>query len=67
MEENWQMIFSSSLEHKLKIAQAVLEDEGIKSVIINKKDSFYLFGELELYVHADQVLKAKQIIKKESL
>ncbi len=67
MEENWQKVYSSSFEHKIEITQAVLEAEGIKSVIINKKDSFYLFGELELYVHADQVLKAKQLIKKESL
>ncbi len=67
MEENWRKVYSSPFEHKLEIAQAVLEDEGIRSVIINKKDSFYLFGELELYVHADQVIKAKQIIKKESL
>ncbi len=67
MEANWQKVYSSSFEHKLEIAQAVLEDEGIRSVVINKKDSFYLFGELELYVHADHVLKAKQIIKKESL
>ncbi len=67
MEENWQKVYSSSFEHKIEITQAVLEDEGIKSVIINKKDSFYLFGELELYVHADHVIKARQIIKKESL
>ncbi len=67
MEENWSKVYSSAFEHKMEITQAVLEDEGIKSVIINKKDSFYLFGELELYVHADQVMKAKQIIKKESL
>ena len=67
MEENWKKVYSSSFEHKIEITQAVLEDEGIKSVIINKKDSFYLFGELELYVHADHVIKAKQIIKKESL
>lgn len=67
MEKNWKKVYSSSFEHKMEIAQAVLEDEGIKSVIINKKDSFYLFGELELYVHADQVLRAKQILKKESL
>lgn len=67
MEENWQKIYSSAYEHKLEIVKAVLEDEGIRSVIMNKKDSAYLFGELELYVHPDDVLKAKQIINKESL
>ncbi|MDR4988481.1 MAG: DUF2007 domain-containing protein [Bacteroidales bacterium] len=67
MEDNWQKIYSSSFEHKLELVKAVLEDEGINSVIINKKDSAYLFGELELYVHADDVLKSKQIINKEAL
>lgn len=67
MEENWQKIYSSSFEHKIEFVQAVLEDEGITSVIINKKDSAYLFGELELYVHADNVMKAKQVIIKGSL
>ncbi len=67
MEENWQKIYSSAFEHKIEFAQAVLEDEGITSVIINKKDSAYLFGELELYVHADDVMKSKQIINKGSL
>lgn len=55
------------MEHKVEIVQAVLKDAGIESVIMNKKDSAYLFGELELYVQADDVLKAKQIINKESL
>lgn len=67
MEENWHKVYSSPFEHKAEIVSAVLEDEGIRCVVINKKDSAYLFGELELYVHRDFVLRAKQIIKKESL
>lgn len=67
MEENWEKIYSSAFEHKIEFVQAVLKDEGITSVIINKKDSAYLFGELELYVHADNVMKSKQIINKGSL
>jgi hypothetical protein len=67
MEENWQKVYSSSFEHKVEIVSAVLEDHDIKSVVMNKKDSAYLFGELELYVQSDDVLKAKQIINKESL
>ncbi len=67
MKDNWQKIYSNTLEHKLKIVQAVLKDAGIRSVIMNKKDSAYLFGELELYVQTDDVMKAKQIINKELL
>jgi len=45
----------------------VLEDLEIESVVVNKKDSAYLFGEIELYVHADNVLKARLIINREEL
>lgn len=67
MDENWEVIYSSQKEHKVEIVKAVLENEGIDSVIVNKKDSFYLFGELELYVNAENVIGAKRIINKESL
>jgi hypothetical protein len=67
MDKNWQIIYSSVYEHKVRIVKAVLKDMDIDSVIINKKDSAYLFGELELYVHADNVIHAKRIINKEAL
>ncbi len=67
MTDNWKKVYSNTLQHKVEIVQAVLKDQDIASVIMNKKDSAYLFGEIELYVQADNVLKAKQIIKKEAL
>lgn len=67
MEESWQLIYSSTFLHKVEIVKAVLDDFEIESVVVNKKDSFYLFGEIELYVHADNVLKARLIINREEL
>jgi type III secretory pathway lipoprotein EscJ len=67
MEDNWQQIYSSSQEHKVKIVQALLEEHGIQSIAVNKKDRAYLFGTIELYVHPDHVIRAMQIVKKESL
>ena len=67
MEEHWQVIYSSTFQHKVEIVKAVLEDADIESVIVNKKDSAYLFGDIELYVHADNVLRARQIINREEL
>ncbi len=67
MDEKWQKIYSSVYEHKVEIVKAVLKDINIDSVIVNKKDSAYLFGDLELYVHADQVIRAKRIINDETL
>ncbi len=67
MDDKWQKIYSSGHEHKVEIVKAVLKDMDIDSVIVNKKDSAYLFGDLELYVHADQVIRAKRIINDETL
>jgi hypothetical protein len=63
-EDNWKLVYSSSDPIQVEIFKGVLEEEGIRAIIINKKDSAYLFGEAELYVNVDDVLKANQIIKK---
>ncbi|MFA5575013.1 MAG: hypothetical protein WC994_08165 [Brumimicrobium sp.] len=42
-----------------------LEEEGIQVYVINKMDSAYNnFGEIELYVSHEDVVKAKYIIEK---
>lgn len=67
MTDNWQMIYSSQLLYKVEIVKAVLENSDIESVIVNRKDSLYHVGEIELYVKYDDVLRAKQIIYREKL
>ena len=61
------MIFSSSAVIHVEILRGVLEDNGIEAVIINKKDSAYLFGEAELYVNSDDAFSANQIISKTAI
>jgi len=65
--DDWKRIYSSHYEHKAGIVKAVLKDNEIESVIVNKKDSIYLIGEIELYVKQDDVLRANNIITKEEL
>jgi len=67
MSDNWQLIYSSSLQYKVELVKAVLQDSGIESVLVNKKDSSYHFGEIELFVQLDDVLRSKQIINREKL
>ncbi len=63
MDDQWEMIFSSSKLYQVEIMKALLEDENIPCVIVNKQDSAYIvIGEIELYVKREDVLKAKQII-----
>ena len=63
MEKDWVIIYSSTLEADVIIKKQMLENNDIEAVIINKQDSVYkAFGEIELYVLRDKVLKAKQLI-----
>ena len=60
----WQKIFSTEVSYRADIVKDVLEDQGIKSVILNKKDSSYNnFGALEVLVMPDDIIRAKQIIE----
>jgi len=38
MEKGWKQVFLSGQLYKVEIAKDVLENNGIESVIINKKD-----------------------------
>ena len=63
MEKDWVLIYSTTFEADVVIKKQLLENNEIEAVIINKQDSVYkAFGEIELYVLRDKVLKAKQLI-----
>ncbi|MCB0805317.1 MAG: DUF2007 domain-containing protein [Bacteroidales bacterium] len=62
MDQNWVKIYTTGVPYKVELLKGLLQENEIEAVIINKKDSAYLFGELELYVRVDQVVKARHII-----
>jgi len=64
MEANWVLIYSSTIVVDVEMKRMYLEENGINSIIINKQDSVYnTFGEIELYVNRDHILKAKRLIE----
>ena len=63
MEKEWVEIYSSPDPLRVEMARQTLEQFEIDSVIINKRDTNYGFGGIELYVHRDFVIRAKQILK----
>jgi len=63
MEKNWVSIFSTDQPYLADIARLVLDENNISSIIMNKKDSLYKIGEVDLYVNRDQALRAKNLIK----
>ncbi len=64
MEKDWIQIYSTDKMFQAEILKQVLADHEIEAVIINKMDSSYKsFGEIEIYVKNDHVIKAKMLAK----
>lgn len=67
---NWVKVFSSSQAYICELKKALLENNHIPALIINKTDSMHrhLFnGEHELYVPNEEVIKAKHLLQKNDL
>jgi hypothetical protein len=63
MEAGWISIASSSDLVMLEIYRQQLENAGVYSVLLNKKDSSYAIGYAELYVHESNKDAALKIIE----
>ncbi len=63
MEKDWIIVRTYDKAYLAEIAKEVLEDNGIKAVIMNKKDSSYKFGEIEVYVAKSHEAKASELLK----
>ena len=62
MDSNWVKLYTSSVAYKAELIKGYLIDNDIPAVVVNKKDSSYLFGELEVYVPSDKAIVAKRLI-----
>ena len=56
-------IFSSSQPYKAELVKQMLVNHNIQSFLVNKQDSAYKFGVVELYVNRDNVIRAKKLIQ----
>ncbi len=67
MEKGWVKAFETMLPYRADIIRAVLEENDIEAVIINKQDSAIIsIGRQEVYVPEEKLLKALQIIDNDS-
>jgi hypothetical protein len=63
--EGWQKIYSTDIPFRAEIVKLKLEGQKYNPVLLNKKDSSYLFGNYEVYVEREFVLEAIKIISDE--
>ncbi|MGI8892753.1 MAG: putative signal transducing protein [Bacteroidia bacterium] len=67
MEQDWVKVYSSAKFHQVHIIKAILEENNIASVDMNKRDSSYNFGEIELYVKKEDEIKAHYLIRQQEV
>ena len=58
----WVRVFKTENLYRAEIVKAVLEENDLTAVVIDKKDRIYNLGFYEVHVGADDVLKAIKII-----
>jgi hypothetical protein len=59
---DWVRVYTFNREYKACLAVQLLADNDIEAVILNKMDSIYQDGEIEIHVHTDQVIRAKMLL-----
>jgi len=62
MLDNWIVIYSTSQLYEAEMVKNIMADNEIECVIMNKKDSTYGFGEIEVCVPTNDAFKANQLI-----
>jgi len=67
MASNWVNVYTASTPIEAEIIIAMLRENGIDAVEMNKRDSSYLsFGPVEVYCPAEVVVTALHLIKQEN-
>jgi hypothetical protein len=68
MEKGWQRIYYSDKMHLIEIVRAVLADQKIESVMIDRRDSSYVtIGDIDLFVRDEDAIFARLIIEQHKL
>jgi hypothetical protein len=63
MQSDWVLVYSTDQMYKALFMKERLLEEGIGAFIINKRDSLYAFGDIEIYVNSIDAVKSIYIIK----
>jgi hypothetical protein len=63
MEKDWIVAYTTNKIYQAEIFRELLGNHAIDSYIINKQDSTYKFGDIEVYVRRNDILKAKMLVK----
>ncbi len=63
--DNWVKVYTDQMGYRAEIVRSYLSDQGIKAIILDKKDSAFKLGKLEVYVSPGDSLKAANMINQD--
>jgi len=63
----WEKLYETPVSHRAEMVRALLESNNIPVVILNKKDSSYLFGHFEIHVYHEYVIQALIVMEQANL
>lgn len=58
------LVYTTNQTYLVEILKQYLADNDIIAFTIDKRDSSYMFGDIEVYVENDDVIRAKLLINK---
>lgn len=62
----WTVVYSDGFPPAVELRRTVLEGHEIPAVVLNKRDSSYLFGLVELLVQDEDAERAMEILSAQS-
>jgi len=62
MEKGWELVTFFDKRNRAEMFIGLLESNGIKAVIINKKGSELLVGPVEVYVKDEDIVQSKEFL-----
>lgn len=63
MTNNKIVVYSTNKLFEAEMIKQYLYDNDIQAFILNKMDSAYLFGDIEILVSKDDVIRSKKLIE----
>lgn len=61
--DNWTSVYETDQMYRAELVKDILNNKDVDAVILNNKDSSYLFGSIKVMVNSENVEKAAEIVK----
>lgn len=63
MDKDWRLVYSTDKVYEAEMIRGFLESAGLDSIVLNRRDSSFLLGDIDIYVSPEQEEQALSIIK----